>query len=193
MAEASGIFSFRGETKKDAPNLVSGFVALFSVLVSSIVLTISFGLLNIALKEVILASAGRESQYGFYAADAGAECALYWDIKGFGDGTSIFPTSTVSGITSSPVICGKLSNGADQDIKLDRHLTEGNFFQAWDTSYRTASAATTTFYLSVVPGKSCAKVEVSKFADNTKIQAYGYNTCNFTDPRVIERGIRVTY
>lgn len=24
---------------------------------------------------------GRESQYAFYAADTGAECALYWDVR----------------------------------------------------------------------------------------------------------------
>ncbi|MFA5841959.1 MAG: hypothetical protein WC835_03310 [Candidatus Paceibacterota bacterium] len=168
-----------------------GFVVLFSLLVSSIVVTISFGLLMIALKEIVLSSTGRESQFGFYAADAGAECALYWDIKGSG-GVSIFPTSTQSTPPSSGVICGQLADASPQDITQAR-LGEGNFFQAWDLSNRTASAATTTFYLSVVSGKACSKVEVSKNANNTKIQAYGYNTCDFTSQRVIERGIRVTY
>jgi hypothetical protein len=168
-----------------------GFVVLFALLVSSIVLTISFGLLMIAIKEIVLASAGRESQFGFYAADAGVECALYWDIKGSG-GQSIFPTSTASTPPSSGVVCGQLSDASPQDVTQAR-LGEGNFFQAWDLSDRTASAATTTFYLSVVSGQACSKVEVSKNANSTKIQAYGYNTCDFANPRVIERGIRVTY
>lgn len=168
-----------------------GFVVLFALLISSIVLTISFGLLTIALKEVILSSTGRESQFGFYAADAGAECALYWDIKGSGN-ISVFPTSTSSVPPSSGVLCGQLTDGSPQDISQER-LSEGNFFQAWDLSNRTASAATTTFYLSIVSGRACAKVEVAKDENTTKIQAYGYNTCDFSNPRVIERGIRVTY
>ncbi len=174
-----------GETKKAAPHLVSGFVALFAVLISSIVLTISFGLLNIALKEVILSSSGRESQFGFYAADAGTECALYWDIKGLGGGLSAFPTSTDSTIPPSGIIC----NG--QDITTVRTIGI-NTFNAWSYSV-TPSAATTTFWLSIVSGKSCSRVDVAKYGNSTKIDSYGYNTCNFSDPRVIERGIRVTY
>lgn len=167
-------------------NAVGGFVALFAVLVSSIVLTISFGLLNIAIKEIILSSSGRESQFGFYAADAGAECALYWDVKGLtGIGDSIFPTSTASVSSYSNIKCN------NQDITEGRSIGGINF-SAWSLD-ETPTAATTTFWFSVVSEKACSKVEVSKNGNSTKIQSYGYNTCNFSDPRVIERGIRVSY
>ncbi len=58
-----------------------GFVILFTVLISSIILAIALGISSIAYKEVVLSSAAKESQYSFFAADTGAECALYWDIQ----------------------------------------------------------------------------------------------------------------
>lgn len=184
------------KTKNSKAKTKSGFVVLFAVLISSIVMTISFGLLNIAVKEIILSSSGRESQFGFYAADAGAECALYWDIKGLlGDGVSVFPTSTNSTIPApgTNILCN------EQNI-MNARTVGGVNFRAWDMSSAwdpesglSTTAATTTFEMSIVPGKSCVKVQVSKFGNSTKIQSYGYNTCNFSDPKVIERGIKITY
>ncbi len=56
-----------------------GFVLAFSLLLSSIVLALAFGIFNILLKQIVLTSSAKDSQIAFYAADAGAECALYWD------------------------------------------------------------------------------------------------------------------
>jgi hypothetical protein len=58
-----------------------GFALLFSVLVSSLLLTIGLSIFNIALKELAISRASRQSIYAFYAADSGRECALYWDTK----------------------------------------------------------------------------------------------------------------
>jgi hypothetical protein len=58
-----------------------GFALLFSVLVSSLLLTIGLSIFSIALKELALSTASRQSIYAFYAADSGRECALYWDTK----------------------------------------------------------------------------------------------------------------
>lgn len=57
----------------------NGFVLAFSLLISSIVLALALGIFNILLKQIVLTSTAAESQVAFYAADAGAECALYWD------------------------------------------------------------------------------------------------------------------
>lgn len=58
-----------------------GFVILFAVLVSTIILIITAGIFNFAIKSSILSSYAEESQIAFYAADTGMECALYWDIS----------------------------------------------------------------------------------------------------------------
>lgn len=58
-----------------------GFTLLLSALVASIVLALGASIFAIAQKELALSSIGRDSQFAFYAADTGAECALYWDIR----------------------------------------------------------------------------------------------------------------
>jgi hypothetical protein len=58
-----------------------GFTILFAALVASLVLTLGISIFSVAQKQVILSSLGRSSQYAFYAADTGAECALYWDVR----------------------------------------------------------------------------------------------------------------
>ncbi|TSC61796.1 MAG: hypothetical protein G01um101448_648 [Parcubacteria group bacterium Gr01-1014_48] len=57
-----------------------GFTLLFSALTASLLLAISLSIITISIKESQLSGVARESQYAFYAADAGVECALYWDL-----------------------------------------------------------------------------------------------------------------
>jgi hypothetical protein len=64
----------------------AGFTLLLAALIASVVLALGSSIFVIAQKQVLLSSIGRDSQFAFYAADTGAECALYWDIRynGFG-------------------------------------------------------------------------------------------------------------
>jgi hypothetical protein len=93
-----------------------GFALLFSVLVASLLLTIGLSIFRIALKELAISTASRQSIHAFYAADSGWECAKYWAKRGDipslyeGDDTA-FPS----------IIC------AGQSIDL---VTTGNFSQA---------------------------------------------------------------
>lgn len=66
---------------KKADKNQGGFVVLFTVLISVIVLVLATGIFNIALKETELTISAKESNLAFYAADAGSECALYYDLK----------------------------------------------------------------------------------------------------------------
>ena len=58
-----------------------GFALLFSVLISSLLLTIGLSIFSIALKELAISTASRQSIHAFYAADSGREYALYHDTK----------------------------------------------------------------------------------------------------------------
>ena len=73
-----------------------GFTLLFAVLISSLLLTIGIAIFNITFKEVILASQARESQFSFYAADSGLECALLWDKQHPGFSTGAFGSFTAA-------------------------------------------------------------------------------------------------
>jgi hypothetical protein len=58
-----------------------GYSLIFSILISATLITIGAAMANMALKEFNLVATARASQVAFYAADAGTECALYYDVK----------------------------------------------------------------------------------------------------------------
>ncbi len=58
-----------------------GFALLFSVLISSLLLTIGLSIFSVALKELAISTATRQSIHAFFAADSGREYLLYKDIK----------------------------------------------------------------------------------------------------------------
>jgi len=62
-----------------------GFVILFAVLISAVILMIGAGVFSISVKQSILSSAAREAQYAINAADMGLECVLYDDIQPSGN------------------------------------------------------------------------------------------------------------
>ena len=58
-----------------------GFVLLYAVLISSIALTIGLGAFALVYGELVLAGNARDAMIAIYAADAGIECATYWDYN----------------------------------------------------------------------------------------------------------------
>ncbi|MCX6751298.1 MAG: hypothetical protein NT161_00820 [Candidatus Nomurabacteria bacterium] len=56
-----------------------GFVLLFVIVISSIILAITLSIMNISLKEIKFGTSARDTNDAFFAADAGSECALFND------------------------------------------------------------------------------------------------------------------
>ncbi len=173
-----------------------GFTLFVALIVSSIMLSVGFSIGNIVLKQLLLSSSGKESQMAFFAADSGAECALYWDRK---DGAGLstidgaFSTSTTAEAIQDSVKCG---HGLDGEGKID-----GVQYSTETVSGNTL--ATTTFYVDFsdpnTTYKACAKVTVVKRDPFTIIESRGYNSaliggaCDITNPRTVERGLRLNY
>lgn len=158
-----------------------GFTLIMAVLISSLLLAIGFSLANFAVKQLIISSTGRESQFAFYAADSGIECAFYWDFK-YGN-QSAFATSSASVPPSSGVNC----NG--QDVAAS----------PWSVA-SISDRATTTFSFNFSPEPYCAVVSIGKWGSTTTIESRGYNlgtvsgsSCTSDNPRRVERAIRVRY
>ncbi|MEK7162484.1 MAG: pilus assembly PilX N-terminal domain-containing protein [Patescibacteria group bacterium] len=161
-----------------------GITLLLSVLIISIVLAVSLGVANIITTEIFLSNAGRQSQIAFYAADAGVECAAYWDTLHAGLSRSAFATSTPSPNTIS---CG------------GQNFSVGGWASCTPASCTTANdkkQGLSSFTLTFSNG-SCAKVSVTKrndFSDpfSPTIEAFihsdGQNTCANT-PRTFQRSI----
>ncbi len=156
--------------RKNKKNNEQGFVALFAVLVSSILLLMALSISGVAYKEQLLSVNAKSSQYSFTAADTGLECALYWDVKQAVFSTGANPSLTCGGMPPQPVV----------------NISTPTFFVY--TLPVNAMVNTTT-----VPG--CAVFSINKdyninnpdgtVTNATKIEARGYNV----DCTNIEYGI----
>jgi hypothetical protein len=152
-----------------------GYTIFFAMLVSSLALAIGLSIYDLTVRTLRLSSVASQSQYAIYAADTGAECALYWDSKSptqFNGVSSIFGTSSASAwpATGSSFYCNA------QDITAS----------GWTTT-KSASVATTTFTMLFAPQAfnsasltPCAKVAVGKYTDasnilRTTVISHGYN------------------
>ncbi len=155
-----------------------GFTLLVAIVITSMLLLVSFVVVNVALKQLVLANAGIESQYAFYAADSGTECAVYWDLQ---DSTlSAFDPSTPGTISCNGQTVSTNSQSVPTIPAQQSQIGGGG------------SDRTSTF--SITFPKGCAIVEVTKNADGTTtIDSRGYNTCVTSAPRRFERGVTLRY
>jgi hypothetical protein len=171
---------------KEGVHFSEGFVLLFSVLVSSILLAVGLGIFSIAYKELLLSSSDRESQIAFYAADSGAECAIYWDAvhPGCSDGVVGF-------VDAGGVAVDADSSGAPTCAGVDIN-------DSWTVTGSGVPPIVATFDITLSDG-SCAKVTVTKDYSTTygrpitQINSRGFNTCSSGAARRAERGLRLTY
>lgn len=144
-----------------------GFTLLIAVILASVLLTVGIALLDIAYKQVILSSSAKQSQYAFYAADAALECALYYDQRF--DAFNTNPNNLTS-ITCSGFTIPISSTGSAPKV--------------------------TTFSIPCTNGGSQAYLRIYKNdsgSDPSKLYASGFSSCNASDPRRIERGVKVAY
>lgn len=190
-----------------------GFVLLFAVLVSTLVLAVGISMISIALKQVVLSGSGRDSQYAFYVANTGAECATYWDLAS----SSVFTSATVPG---PGVTC--LDNGSGVGNPLaskwtlnsgllaptnppalggDVTLCPGNPLDDPDWCFKAVGTTDTyaKFRIAYFDKPYCADVVVRKQWDSgglvatTTVTSRGYNTCDSTNSRRIERALEFSY
>lgn len=140
-----------------------GFTLFVAIVIMGTLLLVATGIVNLAVKQALISNSGRESQNAFYAADTGIECALYWDVQN-PSGISAFATSTGSQINCN-----------------NQTMTVGG-------------VATSTFTFNFNPDPYCTIVTVTKGVNgSTKIESRGYNTCDPSNSRRVERAVRATY
>ncbi len=180
--------------KKGLPREASakwGMTLFIAVVIMGILLLISFAVVNITLKATLFASSGKDSQYAFYAADAGIECAIYWDSKyitGYQGSYPIYGSAFATLTSRSPINCaGKTIEDGDDIPGTTTKIMIGGGGSANPTSI---------FYFTMDkepnPVPYCAIVTVTKNVDGTtSIYSRGYNTCDTSHPRRVERGIEI--
>lgn len=169
----------------DPTNKQAGFTIFFAMLVGGLSLAIGAAIFDLTIRELDLSGTAAQSQYAIYAADSGAECALYWDFK-CPSGVcpaimlgSAFATSTATAVPTGSVLCA----GVNITAALATPTSE------------TATAATTTFTLTFTGQPYCATVVVAKRGNPTltTVTSNGYNTCATNAPGKLQRVLQVTY
>ena len=154
-----------------------GFTLLIAIITTSMLIVVSFVVVNIALKQLILASAAKESQHAFYAADSGTECAVYWDLPKDGS-ISKFDITTPGSIEC---------NGQALIV------TDSQTIPPPSTPSKSVigGSLTSIFWLNF--SKGCAIVKIIKSGGLTTIDSRGYNTCDILAIRRYERGVKLVY
>ena len=164
---------------------VAGFTLVLAVLVIGVILAIGLSILNVTLKELILSGYARESAVALSAADAGMECALYWDTSSegnrFDDGAG---ASTITCMETDTTVNGTAVGG----------VTTHELEYEWGTPTLCAQVEVVKYYsasepLDMGPRTCPAGSECSR------IVSRGYNrACDELDnPRTVERALRALY
>ncbi len=161
-----------------------------SVAVMSVLLMVTYAVAHIALKSSQFASSGRDSQFAFYAADTGLECAIYWDVK-----FDKFATST----PGNNITCGNFQLDTGETIPSNQSVI------GTSTITRIGGGGSanpiSVFGFNMNQGGNampyCTIVTVHKYYSGANLVTYiksrGYNTCDSNNTRRVERGIEVTY
>lgn len=154
-----------------------GFLIYLSVLFAGLALLIGLFILNVTRREIIFSGYNKESDYAFYAAETGAECALYWDLNN-GEGER----------TAFPLYNGDPGfNIDDEYLVCSSSGWTGSGELAPNVYYILGSYPVTTFRFNVYIDASrsyCAEVTVGKMRTSlgevyTSLFSNGYNVdCN---------------
>ncbi len=161
-----------------------GFTLLFTSLIVSLILSISLSIAATTLSQFLLSSSGRESQLAFYNADSGIECAKYYDSNKVdyefaNHPNGYYPTSQTEANLPLSITCtGKVA----QPNNTLPNITVYNINMPGPT----CEPSKPSFVLKITRTSIGAR-----FA--TKIESRGYNTCDTTNPRRLERGLQANY
>lgn len=151
-----------------------GYAILFTIIVVSIITMISMGLANTALKQIILSGVARDSTTAFYEADLGSECALYADDH--------------FGMTNLPLTAGNIWTCAGHNSIISKVIS---------STYTSDDTTTYTLTPQTVDNNKCFRATVKKIDRDdyveTIIQVRGYNICDTSNIRTVERMLEIKY
>ena len=152
-------------------NKQNGYALLFVMVIITIISAVTAGLANTALKEAIISSVARDSQSAFYASDTATECALYFHYN---------YATIVPSLVNSKWSCGKTQAGGTYDLTFSGGVN--------NYSLVSSSASTTNEPCFNITSTTTSSAGI----DTTVITSKGYNICNTSNSRSVERAIKAT-
>ncbi len=172
-------------------DIKKGFTILYAMLIAGVLLSIGASIASIAIREVALVSNAAQSASAFYIADSGVECALYMD---FSSAQKVIASEmgTDPNPNMGQVFCGAYNTSIGNIMPVPSYTTNGVYRITKFTVYFDSDNASDP---RVDQEGRCAVVTIMRSTINgsTIVDSRGFTTCNLTNPKVVERGIRVTY
>lgn len=144
----------------------NGYAILFTIVLVGIISSISIGLASVAYKQLVLSSVAKDSQVSFYQSDMAAECGIYAENK-----------LGMTAVNTSSWICGLDSNGVGYNLNVALYGVSGYTLLPASPMDQSSSP--------------CFNVIMDKTIPATKLIAKGYNICNKTNIRTVEREINI--
>lgn len=186
-----------------------GFALVIAVLVTGVLVAVTYVMFSIGLKQLSLATAGKQSQIAFYAAEAGLECALYLDYV---PTDTIFENHTETSTLTRYDITFVPRSSNLQTTDLACYGIAETIGATPLQALGGDNTVTTTFRVRFPSGNDqCADVVVKKSVNEvagngdpnslestdmmvTTVESRGYNICpdGTTNPLRAERGVRLT-
>ena len=163
----------------------NGFTLLFASMVAGLLLAVGAAIISITIKQVSLSAAGRESQFAFYSADTGTECALYLYRNSKHNDTcpaGFFPSSSDTSNTDPTCATAYLTAKC-----LGASITPNPSFD-----YTSSNTGIYSFKVASTTANICFDVTIDKSTANiTRVISKGYNTCGTVNR--FERAIEVDF
>lgn len=142
-----------------------GFTLLIALIVTSVLVSIGLALIDVAYKQVLLASTAKNSQIAFYNADSALECGLFYDQR--------FNAFSPNSVATSSIRC------AGQNVTVAQSGTP--------------TQRTSIFSIPCSPSNSAQVTVIKNTSGETAIYANGYSSCIAADARRVERGLKIIY
>jgi len=164
----------------------TGFAILYTILIITIAVTMSANVLSLVTKERALSKVARDSVEARAATDVGMECMLYKDKM---------PTQFDPNINSSvfTMNCGRdtAGNTISYNVTLQSCIP-GPPPLGCTTSYLYEVSTTSSSVIGTC-FKAYLQRDLSVTPAKTKVDIFGYNICDISDPKRVERGIIAEY
>jgi len=158
-----------------------GYALLFTIVIVSAISVITAGLTSTVYKQMILSSLAKDSQAAFYQADTASDCALYADL--------VMNRNTPFDQNEKPFSCGSVDGTNNLVIKpLSPSVLKGYDIVPTDDIIKEGGPCF-RIYVTKTTTKNADGLDILQ----TKVQAKGYNICDPSNPRTVEREIETNY
>lgn len=117
---------FAWNHKPNSPTNAAGFALFYAVVVVAVISSLGAVLSSLIVREADLSATARQSSRAFYSADAGIECAQYWDLQKGRFPRNNNPVSDINCAGETGISVNSSDNDGDSTYVYDFSIDNNN-------------------------------------------------------------------